>query len=354
MQPASLATLLALSLAAGSLARAQLPADSAARRDGMRADPGAQQDSRRAQIYRTPSGPDFAFTRPRPAQFLRNVPTDFSRAWGASMNRGQVGRWALLTGGTLAMIAADQPIVDEAQRFGRRIGLSKDHDQAVIFTVPNPLGGKGFAVKGPTTFSSTLYFLGDGWSSVITAGSFLTFGAFAHDYRAMRTSSEVMEALVGVGIVAQVLKHTAGRQTPSSATVSGGKWQPLPSLKAYGDNVPNYDAFPSGHLATVMSTVTIVALNYPEKRWIRPIGYSVMTVLSFTMMNNGVHWVSDYPLAIAIGDTFGRIAVDHGRTAVPRENRDGQGNARHGVLGPFELAPHVGLGGAGMGLALRF
>ncbi len=62
-----------------------------------------------------------------------------------------------------------------------------------------------------------------------------------------------------------------------------------------------YDAFPSGHIATMMSVVTILADNYPEKRYIRPVGYSLMGLVGFAMLNNQVHWASDYPLAIALG-----------------------------------------------------
>jgi hypothetical protein len=31
------------------------------------------------------------------------------------------------------------------------------------------------------------------------------------------------------------------------------------------------------------------------------------------MMNNGVHWASDYPLALFLGYTFGHIAAQKGR-----------------------------------------
>jgi hypothetical protein len=41
-----------------------------------------------------------------------------------------------------------------------------------------------------------------------------------------------------------------------------------------------------------------------------------MTVLAFAMVNNGVHWFSDYPLAIALGYTFAKVAVNRGRTQV--------------------------------------
>jgi hypothetical protein len=65
-----------------------------------------------------------------------------------------------------------------------------------------------------------------------------------------------------------------------------------------------------------MMTITVLADNYPEYSLIRPIGYTLMGLLGFQMMNNGVHWASDYPLALAIGYGLGKVAVSHGRKVV--------------------------------------
>jgi hypothetical protein len=40
------------------------------------------------------------------------------------------------------------------------------------------------------------------------------------------------------------------------------------------------------------------------------------------MINNGVHWISDYPLALGIGYLFGKIIVDEGRQRV--DNNSGE------------------------------
>jgi len=90
----------------------------------------------------------------------------------------------------------------------------------------------------------------------------------------------------------------------------------LPDQIEYHKHVPKYDAFPSGHLATAMVMATVIAEKYPEKKFIQPIGYTLMTILSFEMVSNGVHWFSDYPLALAIGYSSGKITVFRGRKAV--------------------------------------
>lgn len=55
--------------------------------------------------------------------------------------------------------------------------------------------------------------------------------------------------------------------------------------------------------------MTILHENYPNNPYILPIGYSLMIPLAFQMLNNGIHWASDYPLGLAIGYGFGHIIV---------------------------------------------
>jgi hypothetical protein len=58
-----------------------------------------------------------------------------------------------------------------------------------------------------------------------------------------------------------------------------------------------------------MATITVLRKNYPEKRWITPVGYSIMALSAWAMMNTEVHWAGDYPLAIAIGYISGKITT---------------------------------------------
>ncbi|MEJ7683682.1 MAG: phosphatase PAP2 family protein [Segetibacter sp.] len=84
----------------------------------------------------------------------------------------------------------------------------------------------------------------------------------------------------------------------------------------YQSYTPNYDAFPSGHLATLMSSVTIFSENYPEKKWIKPVGYSLTGLVCYAMINNKVHWTSDYPLAIGMGYLCAKQVLKHNRKVV--------------------------------------
>ena len=132
----------------------------------------------------------------------------------------------------------------------------------------------------------------------------------------LQTASQLAQGMLTTGFSTQLLKHITGRESPFRSSRDGGRWDFFPNQIEYHKHVPRYDAYPSGHLATAMMTVTVIAQNYPEKKFIRPVGYGLMTILSFEMVNNGVHWISDYPLALLMGYAFAKMAVDRGRTRV--------------------------------------
>lgn len=75
---------------------------------------------------------------------------------------------------------------------------------------------------------------------------------------------------------------------------------------------------PSGHIATFMATVTIIATNYSEIKWIKPVGYSIMSVLAFNMVSGKVHWVSDYPIGIFIDYVMGKEIANRRITKIPK------------------------------------
>lgn len=114
-----------------------------------------------------------------------------------------------------------------------------------------------------------------------------------------------------------LFERYAGRENPSDATVAGGRWRPLPSMGEFQNHKPKYDAFPSGHLATFVSAVTIISENYPTKKWIKPIGYTIAGLLSFSMINNGVHWASDFPIGFALGYGYGKYITRKNKIKVP-------------------------------------
>jgi hypothetical protein len=111
------------------------------------------------------------------------------------------------------------------------------------------------------------------------------------------------------GVFSQTIKRISGRQSPAPAIIDGnpgGDWNPFPSFSAYGKYTPNYDAMPSGHMMTATAALNVILGNYPDKKWIKPVGYSLIGLLGFEMVQANVHWYSDYPIAIVMGYIIGK------------------------------------------------
>jgi len=222
---------------------------------------------------------------------------------------------------TVVLFRVDQPLVDAVQDGGDKVGVPPRQDKTrTVFSI----GRAQFRV--PSDLGSAIYFFGDGWTHLSIGGVVLGWGLLHADNRAVQTGSQVFEAVLSSGAVTQVLKHLTGHESPSRATRPGGDWHFLPDMRDYFKDVPSYDAFPSGHLATATATYTVLVENYPEKPWIRPVGLSMLTLLGLQMMNNGVHWAGDYPVAVALGYGLGRIAVEDGREPAPTGGADPAAN----------------------------
>lgn len=153
-------------------------------------------------------------------------------------------------------------------------------------------------------------FMGDGWFQFGIGAALCAHGLVFNDAKSLSTASQTVEVILACGGVVQTLKHLTGRESPFVSTSPTGKWVLFPNQIEYAKHVPHYDAYPSGHVATAMATLTVLTENYPEQKWLKYIGYPTIGLIGISMMGTGIHWVSDYPLSWALGYTFGK-AVAH-------------------------------------------
>jgi len=302
----------------------------------------------KAQVVNFNSGTSKLFYQPKPFSFIKNVPSDLYLLGKTTFSKKNLPKLGALLAGTALLVAVDQPILDAAQQFGRYIHLDATNaDRNNTKEININIGKTSIPIMElPRTVNGVFYFIGEGWPSILLASSFYGYGIAANDFRARQTSSELAEMFFTLGITCQFLKRITGRESPFRAMDNegsgnpGGSWHPFPAPKHYQNDVSAHDAFPSGHLATAMATVTILAGNYPDNKYIKPVGYSLMGLLGYSMLNNGVHWISDYPLAIAIGYTCGKIALARGSKVIEKsKSENGAGTSitpiyfREGVLG---------------------
>jgi membrane-associated PAP2 superfamily phosphatase len=196
------------------------------------------------------------------------------------------------------------------------------------------------------SMSDFFEYLGDGRPQFGLAAGFAAFGFITSDHRALRTGSQIVEAILSCGIVVQVMKHTTGRESPDVATRNGGRWVFFPNQIEYHKHVPHYDAYPSGHIATALATVTVVAENYPEWKWVIPIGYPIVALIGIAMGNTGIHWYSDYPLGLALGYSFGMLAAHP--EGLPEESEE------YGIATRLTVSPMISALGNGMTVTFSF
>lgn len=198
--------------------------------------------------------------------------------------------------------------------------------------------------------------MGDGKFQFSVAGAFAAYGFIAGDKRAVRTAEQTCEVILACGGVVQLLKHLTGRESPFVATTATGRWDFFPNQIDYAKHVPHYDAFPSGHLATSLATLTVIANNYSEVTWLKPAGYIVCAGIATGLVAEGIHWWSDFPLSIALGIGFGNLLSpdpDRDMTAKePNEKKDIGIIDR--ILQNTVIVPSYEFGAPALAMSVRF
>jgi hypothetical protein len=275
--------------------------------------------------YHVSPGVDYVYTKPAAFEFLTNVPKDYSVWAKETFSKENIPDFALVTAMTLALLPYDQRWYEQAQSLGRKNGISQKDNTKTFWSF------KGIPIyRGPTDTGSWLYYIGDGWTHLTITAGFYGYGMLGKDLRALRTSYALLESITSVAIADQVIKHVTGRESPDGSTEAGGVWRFFPNQVKYHKHVSHYDAYPSGHLATATATLTVISANYPEYNIVvLPVGYTLMGLVIYQMMNNGVHWASDYPLGFALGYSFGKIAINNNRTVITSKT----------VRSPWEFRP---------------
>ncbi len=267
--------------------------------------------------------------------FITNLPMDW-RDW--AVNSFQLQYWPQYTAiavSTAAMIVYDNQMWKP---------FEKEYNKNSTFQ----------------TASDLFVDVGDGRFQFGLAGGYLVYGVIAGDARALRTASQVCEVILASGGVVQLLKHVTGRESPIDITYNPtGRWDWFPNQIDYLYHTSHYDAFPSGHLTTALATLTVIGNNYPEQKWINPVGYAVCAGLSVGLVAQSVHWWSDFPLAIALGIGFGDVVSPNpnGDVSVPQPTKKNMGmieSTVHTLMAQTTIVPTMEPGGGGLSMIVKF
>ena len=248
---------------------------------------------------------------------VTNLPTDWQRAFDFTFRTANVHEFLGLTAITGLFLATDRRTWRETRRLYRQSHFARQASNLIV-----PVGDAKFQLG--------------------IVGALAGYGFIAGDDRALRTASQTVEAVLATGITVQILKHVTGRESPIAATKQKGRWKFFPHPKKYHQDEPRYYAFPSGHISSTMAVLTVAMNNYPNEKWLKPVGYSIVGLLGVGLVAKGMHWYSDLPLGVAMGYLFG--------TVVSRPKAVEAATAQEDNELKFSVAPVVLVNG----VALRF
>ena len=148
------------------------------------------------------------------------------------------------------------------------------------------------------------------------------YGVLGHDKRAQVTTLLATQAMITSGILTRVGKLLTSRERPSASyNIShepGGEWYGMINYINYdASNTKkpgsSYDAFPSGHTATIFSIATVFAKMYSDKPAIPIIAYSTATLVGLSRLTEHAHWMSDVFVGAALGYLCGNQVVNNYR-----------------------------------------
>jgi membrane-associated phospholipid phosphatase len=183
-------------------------------------------------------------------------------------------------GGAVALgtvcLANDQQISDELFAWKQRHALLKDISPIVTH-------------GGEAIFAYGLF------------GGLGAYGLITDDPGSIEIAKVGVIAVTGTGIAAQVLKRLFGRERPSGASRSGGKWHG-PALST------PFDSFPSGHSTTAFTVATVLTDLNEDKPWIGYVAYPLAGAVALSRITEKKHWASDVVVGAVLG-TYGTKAI---------------------------------------------
>jgi len=162
--------------------------------------------------------------------------------------------------------------------------------------------------------SPKITLLGDFGVASGIAGLFFLDGVIFRDEKARETGILAIETLLHTGILAQVMKHLAGRKRPEAPEIGKDGWAgPSGFFKRYSENFSSYDSFPSGHAITAWGLATVISAQYRESPGVGIVCYSLATLVGLSRVTEDKHWMSDVVVGAALGFAIGRMVVRNER-----------------------------------------
>jgi membrane-associated phospholipid phosphatase len=160
---------------------------------------------------------------------------------------------------------------------------------------------------------------------IYTIGLVELYGLVFNDKKARVTALLASQSFITSSVWTWVGKLTAGRERPSAAYGNSrkpsGEWHGLFQSFQYikeNETIPgsSYDAFPSGHTATVFSIATVYAKMYNGNLSVPIVAYSIASLVGLSRLTEQTHWMSDVFVGAALGYLCGSQVVSNYRNSI--------------------------------------
>lgn len=237
------------------------------------------------------------------AHFPRHLLSDQKYIWTSPFRTSwrDAKWWALFGGATAALIATDKHL--SAQ-------LPNTKDQISVANITSKIGAAYTLV--PVTAAT--YFI----------------GTYTQNDKMRETGILGVEALVDALVVGNVLKIATQRQRPTEGNGNGNFWQGNGRIWNSGSS------FPSGHAIETWALASVLAHEYPHKKIVPILGYTLAMAVTGSRFAARRHFASDVVAGAAMGWFIGDFV--YGK----RRNRD-LDNKPQSTL--HKILNHVQLGG---------
>jgi membrane-associated phospholipid phosphatase len=148
-------------------------------------------------------------------------------------------------------------------------------------------------------FAKGAYWAGHGAVQIAICVLWLAAAKYYKSKAELYHGGAALAAVVGSGILVQILKHLIGRARPRMT---------LPPWEHLG---PSFDSdlhsFPSGHTTTSFALAAVLAHRFPRQAWIF---YSLAGLVGVGRVVGGSHYPSDVLAGAILGLAVGWIMAD--------------------------------------------
>ena len=153
-------------------------------------------------------------------------------------------------------------------------------------------------IRGSTTDVLADIFepFGNGAFALTGLAAVYIFEHFNENEKATRTTLIATESFLITSLYTTVLKYSFGRARPHNTDTNHDDSH----MHFDGFSIKN-NSFPSGHTSTAFAIATVVANEYEETPYIKPISYGLATLTGLSRINDQKHWASDVFLGAALG-----------------------------------------------------